>query len=109
MSLKEPAIRLLHERYSESFAITIGTGGRIHLFLIKLGLWSLVWTFTPRDFGGETQKATIYDALKLIEDALSDRNHELLSSLNGAVSEAQLRIKAKVEKYYPRSNGVDLD
>jgi hypothetical protein len=49
MSLKEPALRMLRERYAESFAVTSGKDNQIHLFLVKLSLWGLVRTFVPRD------------------------------------------------------------
>lgn len=97
MSNKEPAIRGLRQRYSESFAITKGNGQRIHLFLIKFGMWSLVWTFVPRDFAQFNEIATVEQALKLIEDAVGGGNSLFLSKLDRAVTNAKNRIEKKAE------------
>lgn len=104
MSDKEPAIHGLRKRYSESFAITKGNGKRIHLFLIKFGMWSLVWTFTPRDFGLTDGTATIEQTLELLENAVTERNAAFLSRLDSAIAKSKSRIENKAEEFgYRRS------
>ena len=106
MSTKEPAIRMLKERYSESFAVTQGARkGQVHLFLIKLGMWALVWTFTAKDVSAKSSssvevKFDIQDALKAIESGLSGGNVDYQQKLDHAVSKALQRIRSKI-------NGVD--
>lgn len=102
MSLKEPALRMLRERYSESFAVTLGKENRIHLFLIKLSLWALVRTFVPKDIDQSAKSIRIGDALSLIENALNGSNPELLESLDTSVSKARSRIAAKAEEFGAR-------
>lgn len=103
MSSKEPAIRLLKERYSESFAFTFGTREKqVHLFLIKLGLWSLVLTFTPRDLeyiDAKTEKIEIDDALRIIEDSLSGRNPAMTERLDASVKKSLERIKKRLDEF----------
>jgi hypothetical protein len=94
MSPKEPAIKLLSERYGETFALTKGTEERIHLFLIKIGLWSLVYTFTPRDLTREG----IEGALDLLEKSLADES-ALRLKLDESVQKALERIKGKAQKF----------
>jgi hypothetical protein len=104
MSAKEPAIRMLKERYSESFAIAQGAReGQVHLFLIKLGMWALVWTFTAKDIGAkssssEKEKFAIQDALNAIESALSGTNSQILQKLDNGVSRALLRMRFKIDE-----------
>ncbi|MDG6906158.1 MAG: hypothetical protein JRN20_10280 [Nitrososphaerota archaeon] len=97
MSLSEPAFELLHERYHETFAITHNRQDQVHLFLIKVGLWSLVWTFTPRDFGSD--KIEISDVLERLEVIMKSDNREFLSKLDAAVSGASERIKKKINRF----------
>jgi len=99
MSLKEPAIRMLRERYSESFAVTSGKENQIHLFLIKLSLWALVRTFVPKDLDQSAKSIRIGDALSRIENALNGSDPELLQSLDTSVSKARSRITAKAEEF----------
>ena len=104
MSDKEPAIHGLRKRYSESFAITKGNGQRIHLFLIKFGMWSLVWTFTPRDFGLASATATVEQTLELLDDTMIGKNSAFLSRLDRAVANSKRRIENKAEDFgYRRS------
>lgn len=93
MSIKEPAIRLLRHRYEETFALTYGNDGRIHLFLIKVGLWSLVYTFV---FKNATKSEQIPMALDRITIALDGRDEQFASKLDKAVLEAKKRIEEKV-------------
>jgi len=99
MSLKEPALRLLRERYSETFAITSSREKQIHLFLIKYSLWSLVRTFVPKDF--KSDKIEINDVLSLIESALNGSEIEgsLLVSLDSSIKAAQERILSKAREF----------
>ena len=99
MSLKEPALRMLKERYAESFAVTSGKENQIHLFLIKLSLWALVRTFVPRDIDVSAKSIRIDDVLPLIESALNGSNVELLESLDASVSKARFRIRAKGQEF----------
>src|SRR5580704_13930987 len=85
MSLKEPALRMLRERYSESFAVTSGKENQIHLFLIKFSLWALVRTFVPKDIDQQASGIRMNDALSLVENALNGSNPELLESLDLSV------------------------
>lgn len=103
MSPKEPAIRLLRERYSESFAVVPGTGQRIHLFLVKVGLWALVRTFVPKDMGRAGETITLEDSLVLIENTLTEKNPELLESLDASVAKAKSRIANKTEQFGVKS------
>jgi hypothetical protein len=100
MSLKEPALRLLRERYSETFAITVNREKKqVHLFLIKFGLWSLVRTFVPKDLVSE--EIEISGVLGLLENALneSDSGKSLLVSLDNSVKAAKERILSKAQEY----------
>jgi hypothetical protein len=99
LSLNEPALRLLHERYSESFAIT-HKENQVHLFLIKVRLWSLVWTFTPRDFASE--KIKVSDVLDWIESGMKNENPEFLAKIDAAVVWAKERIKRKIYEFPAR-------
>jgi hypothetical protein len=100
MSSKEPAIRLLKERYSESFAVTFDREkGQGHLFLVKLGLWSLVFTFTKRDFVASSQKFEISEVLQIIEDALTGKNELIQKKLDDSVKKSLERIKDKVSQF----------
>jgi hypothetical protein len=103
LSLKEPSIRMLKERFSETFAITRGkNGNQIHLFIIKAGMWALVWTFTPREFsdsGDISAEFGLGPVLVLIEDALSGRNERMLQKIDRAVHNALERISAKIDEF----------
>lgn len=96
LSPKEPAIKLLKERYSESFALTNGKENQVHLFLIKVGLWSLVYTFTPRDVSSE--KIDIPTVLLFLENSIV-AGSSFVSKLDSAVSKACERIRQKIEMY----------
>jgi hypothetical protein len=97
MSLNEPALKLLHERYSETFAITHNNENQVHLFLIKVGLWSLVWTFTPRDFASE--KIEIPQVLDMIEETLEGGNSDFQKSLDAAVVRANDRMRRRIDAF----------
>jgi hypothetical protein len=99
MSLKEPALRLLSEKYSERFAITRGEGERVHLFVIKFSLWGLVRTFVPKDLNKDAQTIGITDSLQLIEAALTGKNPKILESLEMAVPKALARIGEKSKSF----------
>jgi hypothetical protein len=102
LSLKEPAIRMLKERYSETFAVTHGSNGnQIHLFIIKERMWALVWTFTPRDVSDSSYKSKEFGldvALFVIEDAMTGRNTSMLEKIDRSVRNACDRIKAKTHE-----------
>ena len=98
LSLKEPAIRKLNERYSNSFAIAPGKiNSQVHLFLVKVGMWALVYTFTPRDTNESLseERLRIDSVLRLIEDAMDGRDKNLLERLDKSVSRALSRISVK--------------
>jgi len=97
MSSKEPALNLLRERYSDTFALTRHNDKQVHLFLIKVGLWSLVWTFTPRDFGSDAVE--IWQVLDRVENTLKNGDPEFLAKLDAAVAKANERIKNKVDEF----------
>jgi hypothetical protein len=100
LSLKEPALRMLRERYSETFALTFSRDKKqVHLFLIKFNMWALVRTFVPKDISSESIE--ISDVLSLIESALngSESGKTLLSSLDTTVGRAKLRISKKAEEF----------
>jgi len=99
MSAKEPAIRLLAERYSEIFALTPGIDRKnTHLFLIRVGLWALVWTFLPRE-NNDPNKSQIRAALDDLEKALQGNKAELLGRLDSAVAKAKKRIETKTRDF----------
>ena len=100
MSTKEPAIRLLNEKYSESFAVTSGARkNQVHLFLIKLGMWALVWTFTSSDLPVDsTHGIPTSQVLQLIESALTGKDPKMKEKLDRAVSLALLRVKKMAEE-----------
>ncbi len=100
MSSKEPALNLLREKYSDTFALTRNNDRQVHLFMIKVGLWSLVWTFTPRDFGSDTVE--IGQVLDRIEKTLKNGDSEFLAKLDAAVAKANERIKNKVDAFSMR-------
>lgn len=100
LSLKEPALRLLRERYSETFAITQNREKKqIHLFLIKNSLWALVRTFVPKDISSD--EITVPDVLNLLENALngSEKEKGLLSSLDSSVDGARTRVESKAREF----------
>lgn len=103
LSLKEPALRKLHERYSETFAITTSREKKqIHLFLIKYSLWALVRTFVPKDISSSSSspdQITLQDVLTLLENALNGGDKSLLSSLDSSVERARERVDAKASEY----------
>ena len=101
MSLKEPAIRLLKERYSESFAFTKGTDKRIHVFLIRIGLWALVYTFTPKDIS--RSNLDMADALTLVEDSLVGRNDLFKERLDTAIRNATSRLQQMTDTFRTRT------
>ncbi len=101
MSEKEPAIRMLRQRYSVSFALAQGSRqGQVHLFLIELGMWALVWTFTRRDTGSvpETEKFGMEEALQILESTFKGENDSLQKKLDKAVSQALERIQSKLDE-----------
>ncbi len=104
MSVKEAAIRMLKERYSESFALTKGSReGQVHLFLVKLGMWALVLTFTPRDLRIQPEAQNIEfgmtGVLNLIELALNGKDEALREKLDRGVQRALERIQMKIERF----------
>jgi hypothetical protein len=110
MSPKEPAIRMLRDRYSESFALTQGQReGQVHLFLIKLGMWALVWTFTPKDFlseralSSDEKKFGMKEVLKLIESAMNGTNSVFEQKLDDSVSKALERMRFKISRLNSKS------
>jgi hypothetical protein len=103
MSTKEPAIRMLKERYSESFALTQGhRNAQVHLFLIKLGMWALVWTFTPRDLEKRLDEKEknfgIAETLPIIEAAISGKDPAMQEKLDKAISRSLERIESKLSE-----------
>ncbi|HZW55011.1 MAG TPA: hypothetical protein VFF30_01850 [Nitrososphaerales archaeon] len=99
MSPSDPALRLLKNRYSESFALTNGGDHRVHLFLIKVGMWALTWTFVFKPISDEDKLGQIRAALAKIEDALSGHDPLFLEKLDGAVSNARQRIKKRANQF----------
>jgi len=99
MSPSEPAIRLLRERYQESFAFVNGTEHRVHLFLIKVGLWSLVWTFVFKEIVQEEKYAMLRISLDRTHAALSGKEPTLLESLDESVRNAKERTRKALEKH----------
>jgi hypothetical protein len=99
MSPSEPAISLLKRRYNETFAFTKGTEKRVHLFMIKSGLWSLVWTFPLKKLESEDIGTLIVAALAKTESALKGEDAELLANLDAAVLAAESRTDNLVERY----------
>lgn len=100
MSTKEPAIRFLRERYSESFAITVDSSkGQTYLFLIKIGLWALVSTFTKRDYKGISQNFGIPETLEIIENAMENKDPNMLRRIDGSVKIAIQRIQRKISEF----------
>ena len=91
-------MRLLKERYSESFAVTQRNEKQIHLFLVKIGMWSLVWTFTPRDLNKEDEIG-IDDVLHHMEHTLTGQNPEFLAKLDASVQKAKDRIMVRAQKF----------
>ena len=98
MSPSEPAFKLLKSRYSETFALTLGDSGRVHLFIIKVGMWALAWTFAFGEIPEAKRSEKIDAALKRIEDALSGSDAPLLEKLDSAVMAARERIRKRAER-----------
>jgi hypothetical protein len=101
ISPNEPAIKLLKERYAETFAFTNGTRkNQVNLFLIKLGMWALVWTFTPKDLRlpGEYKEFKLDQALEIVEDAMTGVDEHMQSKLDQAVALALARVRSKAEQ-----------
>ena len=104
LSLKEPALRILRDRYSETFAITMSREKKqVHLFIIKFSLWALVRTFVPKDVSSD--EISVSDVLTLLENALkgSESGQFLLSSLDSSVERARARLDAKASEYHVKS------
>ena len=101
ISLKEPAIRMLRERYSESFAIIKGAERQVHLFMVKVGLWSLVWTFTPRYLNLVSKTMEISDVLEFLEISLRGGTTDFTKKLDTSVARARERIERSADKYSP--------
>lgn len=102
MSPNEPAIHYLRDRYSESFALVPGLKqNQVHLFLIRIGLWALVWTFSPKDFtkGENTEDTPHTFSISLILDKIVEardgKNNALLEKLDRGVKSAQERIRTR--------------
>jgi hypothetical protein len=105
LSLKEPALRLLRDRYSETFAVTFTRDKKqVHLFLIKYSLWALVRTFVPKDLS--SQEITVPDVLELIENALNDSENELLRSLDASVERARSRLDLRAREFGVSQKGI---
>jgi hypothetical protein len=102
MSIKEPGLRLLHERYGDTFAVTKGTHSRVHLFMIKVGLWALVYTFTPKDLGGGERRMEITDVLNLLEQSMSNGS-SLGQKIDESVKRAKDRIRIKAQEFGVKS------
>jgi hypothetical protein len=102
MSTKEPALKLLRDLYGETFAITKGSATRVHLFLVKFGLWSLVWTFTPRDLEIESHSLEIDQVLTHVEKSLNGANPVFKVNIDKAVQKSKMRIEMRRKEY-----GVD--
>jgi hypothetical protein len=93
---EQKTISDLEGEYSENFVLTKGVKPhQAHLFLVKFGLWSLVYTFTTSDFEKGNEKELISQSLKIIEDALTGRNPKLKARLDFAVSRAKDRVAKK--------------
>jgi hypothetical protein len=101
LSPKEPAIRKLKERYSDSFAVVPGLRkGQVHLFLIKYGLWALVETLTPRDFGQQSGSTDIAKALRWLEKTLNSFDGSRLDRLDQFVRKAKERIQNRADEFH---------
>jgi hypothetical protein len=107
MSTKETALRLLRERYSESFALVPGfRANQVHLFLVKFGLWALVLTLTPRDYARFESSSEIGKALAYFENVFAGgdgQGQESLGRLDAAVSRAKERISRKAAEFNVRT------
>jgi hypothetical protein len=99
MSPSEPAISLLRERYKESFAFVNGTEHRVHLFLIKVGLWSLVWTFIFKEIVQEDRYSMLRASLDRTHAALTGKEPTLLDDLDNAIKNAEERIGKMLERH----------
>ena len=67
------------------------------MFLVKVGMWALVYTFTPKDTNEDffEERFGIDYALKLIEDAMDGKDKNLQEKLDKSVSRALSRIRVK--------------
>ena len=99
MSPSEPAIALLRERYKESFAFVNGTEHRVHLFVIKVGLWSLAWTFVFNEIEETKKYAMLKAALDKTTDALSGKDPVFLKDLDTSIGNALERTRRMLEKH----------
>ena len=103
MSPSEPAINLLKERYKESFAFVNGTEHRVHLFLIKVGLWSLVWTFVFKEIPQEDRYVMLRASLDQTYAALMGKEPTFLEDLDDAVKNAVERTGKMLERHHLKS------
>ncbi len=93
MSIKERAVALLNERYSERFAFVVESE-KVHLFLIKMALWALVLTFDSED-----SNVKLGGAMHIVEEALSGENQEFALKLDAEVQQALTRLNAKIARF----------
>lgn len=93
---KQRVLDQLQRVYGDRFEVLNGPRpGQVNLFLIRHGLWSLVYTFIPKDFQDGTSSDMVADACRLIDSALNSRNPEFSQKLTTLYLKAKARIDAR--------------
>ncbi len=91
------ALRQLQDTYGEEFRFTLGSKGtRVHLFLVKGGLWSLAWTFIPKHFEEEGLGVGLSQAARLVLHWLNNPGSTEFQRLDHSVRGARLRLEKKL-------------
>jgi hypothetical protein len=95
----QSALKALRLRFNEEFELVQGTRKtQSHLFLVKRGLWSLVWTFIPKQLEERAAKPGLKGAAQLIVEALNGGNPEFAKKLEECVASARQRIDEKTSE-----------
>jgi hypothetical protein len=93
------AVKALKLRFSEEFEFVKAAQKRpVYLFLVKHGLWSLVWSFIPKQLEELSTKRDLEGAAHLVIGALNGKNPEFARKLEKCVELAKHRIETRVER-----------
>ncbi len=93
-------LALLEKTFGDKFELAGGTRpNQVYLFLVRRGLWSLVYTFIPKDFKGASEGDVdmMTNACMLLYLALNKGDPEFLGKLTKLYLRAKDRIDSKLD------------